>query len=467
MRTHLLTILIFVAGIFGCTIGFVSGDITTDGMPVIFKVRDIDGWNIEYKRVQPAYQFAYAAHSWTTSSTAWMGINEHGFGVVQSASANFSGGSSLENGIFMTHALKNCVSIADFDSLVEYTDTLSRYTLANYIVFDITGDAALYEMSNDTHAVYYPDTSGMLVRTNFSYIGNTERPGWERMVRAKSLLLGAKGDEVLDAEWICRNLIGYLHRDGIDPYPLPFTGQFGDLPTGVMDTDTAGNRTIASKTTVAASVIVNPPAGGDPQLSHMYCYFAHPAVSVPFVMFPNSEESPPYVTGLDSPMFTLSKAKRDSAFYSSSDEGLFDTWVLLDTTGGGIDTYKQHIEDWVFDTVATFLSGAAPSSAMLTEFQDTVITRVYNWYRDGEISLGMAEPVDIPDGQLHIRPNPFNSHASINSDIDGPVHVYTLEGRMITTLYPPVNWQVGKDIPSGILLFNQPGARGTKAALIR
>jgi hypothetical protein len=88
-----------------------------------------------------------------------------------------------------------------------------------------------------------------------------------------------------------------LERTGVNPYPLPFTGTSPGLPAGWVNTDSSNIESINNNDTHAACVIEGIAPGQSPDITAIYCFFACPAVSVPFVLFPASQSHPSGVSG--------------------------------------------------------------------------------------------------------------------------------------------------------------------------
>jgi len=110
----------------------------------------------------------------------WMGVNEKGFAIMNTASYNINEGLSCDveddqEGLFMRRALETCASLSDFEQLL--TVSSGNWGIAaNFGVIDAEGNAAYYETgyydftkfdANDTKTA----PNGYLIRTNYSMTG--------------------------------------------------------------------------------------------------------------------------------------------------------------------------------------------------------------------------------------------------------------------------------------------------------
>ena len=195
---------LFAGTVESCTIGFALGSVTRDGRPLAFKTRDITSWSLVFENKTPADDFNYACNTYYGYATAWMGVNEHGFGIVQSDAMNieYEGGTGYSNGSLINYALENCQIVDDFESVLILTDMFGRATMACYAVIDASGGGAIFECSNFSYTRYDAGADGFLVRGNFAYIGDTRRSGLERMERATALIEDAIALDELDAGYI-------------------------------------------------------------------------------------------------------------------------------------------------------------------------------------------------------------------------------------------------------------------------
>jgi hypothetical protein len=129
----------------GCTIGVAAGKATNDGRPLVWKTRDSQGLNNEVVyNTSWTYKFIALIDAGQTSYS-WVGVNEKGFAILNSAIGDLPGGSGPGNGYVMTIALGTCATVAEFEHFLDSTNVTGRSTRANFGVLDSTGAAKIIE----------------------------------------------------------------------------------------------------------------------------------------------------------------------------------------------------------------------------------------------------------------------------------------------------------------------------------
>lgn len=183
IRTFVSAFFLCVCAIvFACTSAIVSGRLTVDGKPLLWKHRDTGTEHNFIARVEScnpgeADFVALFNAGDTLLREAWIGINSHGFAVMNTASYNLVPDTAVyrdREGEVMARALKLCRSVSDFEILL---DTLPKPlgVQANFGVIDAYGDGAYYETDDFGYKKYDVADSpeGYLVRTNYSCSGDT------------------------------------------------------------------------------------------------------------------------------------------------------------------------------------------------------------------------------------------------------------------------------------------------------
>lgn len=175
-----------------CTSAIISGSLTADGRPILWKHRDTSDLNNKVERIDAAGKIPYVAlfnSSDKECKEAWMGMNDAGFAIMNTASYNLKNDTVSvmdKEGAVMAIALGKCCTVDDFACLL---DTLPKPlgVEANFGVIDAYGNAAYFETDNWRYARF--DVGDYLIRTNYSDSGRKgEGYGYVRRRTAEHLL---------------------------------------------------------------------------------------------------------------------------------------------------------------------------------------------------------------------------------------------------------------------------------------
>jgi hypothetical protein len=181
-----LFILAFIAiaisvPVFACTSMIVGAKASASGRPLLWKHRDTGAEDNFVERVAPRHpgDLAYVAlfnGGDSLLKEAWLGMNEVGFAIMNTASYNLAPDTAKikdREGVVMSAALRQCRTVDDFRCML---DTLPKPlgVQANFGVIDAAGNGAYFEANDYTYTAYYlADTQNdVLIRTNFSVSGN-------------------------------------------------------------------------------------------------------------------------------------------------------------------------------------------------------------------------------------------------------------------------------------------------------
>lgn len=190
---------LILPNILACTSAIIGADMNPYGRPLLWKNRDTSNFDNKIEFIPSTdNSFSYVAlfnASDSLLNEAWMGMNEYGFAVMNTASYNIKDDDIPQKdmdkeGVVMTKALKSCKTVEDFAILL---DTLPRPmgVEANFGVIDAFGNGAYFETNNHSFVRYdlkdSPDH--VLVRTNYSHSGrDNEGFGFIREANANHLL---------------------------------------------------------------------------------------------------------------------------------------------------------------------------------------------------------------------------------------------------------------------------------------
>lgn len=172
-----------------CTSVIISGRITPDGRPLMWKNRDTgaaENVMAHFPAEDGCYSYMGIVNSGLRKQKSiWIGTNSQGFSIMNTVSYNIAPAEdstlSGANGTLMARALKVCADMEDFE---HFLDTLPKpwKVATNYGVIDAKGNAAYYEINSREYFKYdVNDTTvapqGYIVRTNFSFNGRPMKQG--------------------------------------------------------------------------------------------------------------------------------------------------------------------------------------------------------------------------------------------------------------------------------------------------
>jgi PKD repeat protein len=311
------------------------------------------------------------------TSTAYVGVNDEGFSIMNANAPDLNTGSPTSHGILMKQALKECESVADFEALLIATSGDRGHIWANFGVIDRFGGAAIFETDDSNYLRYDADSEGgFIVRTNFSYMGGGGPDS--RYERAYQLISGAVDSGQLDHRYIVQTVA----KDIGGPPSMPC----GEWPT----TDPA----ISKSRTQSAAVVHGVLLSEDPRLSTFWCSLGEPScgVFVPLWSYAGTPPSEMSVPGEIAPMCAEIHEKELYCYSNLTGDTTIDTNALVGDDGlGGIQGYSLPIEIEAFDETAVKLADwrlVFPLAAEIAQFQAERAGRTFFYY-DNEIA-----PVD-------------------------------------------------------------------------
>ncbi len=168
-------------GAIACTTAVISGRVTNNGRPLIWKLRDTEEYDNHMRRFESplGHYIGLVNDSDTLGLAVWGGHNSLGFAIMNSASFNvnvgYEGDVENQEGVIMKRALAECRTLTDFEHLL---NTLPRPMglAAHFGVIDAEGGAAFYEVNNETWTKFDANESdtGYIIRTNYSFTGTPD-----------------------------------------------------------------------------------------------------------------------------------------------------------------------------------------------------------------------------------------------------------------------------------------------------
>lgn len=230
--------------------------------------------------VQLAYVALFNAED-VEAKEAWIGFNEAGFAVMNTATYNIPSpkkGWEDREGLVMTQALRSCRTLDDFIRLLADMPK-PRGVQANFGAIDAQGNGAYIETDDYGMVVYPLDTicaggceiGGIATRTNFSLSGGEQkRLGHSRYLAENHLLdsiITAPRPWSAEGEIAAEDLIETLSRS----LYLPSTGR--DL-LGEGAATAPDNGDVISRRSSCASVVIEGPLPGEDPAKSMIMWTA-------------------------------------------------------------------------------------------------------------------------------------------------------------------------------------------------
>ena len=191
-----------VAPAWACSSAVISGKVTPDGRPLLWKNRETGHLRNHMAYVKgEKYDFVANVNSdnFPKLKEAWVGSNTAGFALMNTQSYNLELGDIADddrgpkNGEVIYRALEICATVEDF---CHFLDTISKPSgiEANFGVIDAQGGAAMFEVDGNSYKMFDandPDVAphGYVARTNFSNGGELNKGyGYVRFLEVDRVL---------------------------------------------------------------------------------------------------------------------------------------------------------------------------------------------------------------------------------------------------------------------------------------
>ncbi len=280
---YLSAVLFFVFStteIYSCTSAIITGKLTPDGRPLLWKHRDTgeDNNRLEFFKGDK-HNFIGLVNSPDEGGVVWIGTNSAGFSIMNTASYNLKDDDVKEmdqEGVFMFKALSVCSSLEEFEEFINNYPRPMRVE-ANFGVIDSKGGAAYYEVNN--HSFVKLDVNdpkiaplGYLVYTNFSYTGRfNQGMGYIRYMNANNILSRKSSYGDITPHWIFNNLSRSFYHSLLDI----------DLSEKSLDSGWFIDMDFIPRRSSTASVIVQGVKNGEsPDLTTMWTILGYPPTGV-------------------------------------------------------------------------------------------------------------------------------------------------------------------------------------------
>lgn len=241
LTTLVLTCILtmYVAPSLACTSVIVSGKITPDGRPILFKHRDATSGMDNLPVIMQGERYRYIGlfnAGDKARKSAWGGHNETGFAIINTAAYNLNGPKGKDSngdGRLMRRALEICSSLKDFETLLD-TMPRPRDLNSNFGVMDGAGGVAYYETGNETYVKYDVNDptvapKGYLMRTNHGMTGvESLKRGVIRYKAISDLMEHAEHEGNINADYLLTHISRHLTHGltGVNLYDqMPATNE--------------------------------------------------------------------------------------------------------------------------------------------------------------------------------------------------------------------------------------------------
>lgn len=293
----LIALMMYGSDISACTSAIITGKVTADGRPILWKHRDTgeDNNRVEFFRGEK-YNFLGLVNSPDKGGIVWIGTNSVGFSIMNTASYNLKDDNIKEmdmEGHLMYGALAVCKTLEDFENYLNNLPKPMRVE-ANFGVIDANGGAAYYETNNSKFVKVDANDQriapqGYLIYTNFSYTGRfNEGMGYIRHQNATEIMSAKSPFKDITPEWIFNNLSRSFYHSlmGTDltkqeSSPEKFTGW-------VIDQDY-----IPRKSSTASVAIQGVKPGEDPEMTIMWTVLGYPPAGIAVPLWVKAGENQP------------------------------------------------------------------------------------------------------------------------------------------------------------------------------
>lgn len=351
-----------------CTSIIVSGKVTPDGRPYIFKNRDTqDLDNLAIQIQGPRYRFiGIVAAKDTLYKSVWSGHNEVGFAIANTAAYNLNGKpepgkprpqGDENDGTLMRQALGTCRTLADFEHMLDSIKVQGPIpSNSNFAVLDAEGCVAYYETGNKGYVKYDANDPlvapyGFIVRTNHGMSGERSLDqGVERYLAISDYATRAAFANNLGFENIIRKVTRNL-KHGLTQIDLhDFQPQDDSQPIYFPFRDF-----IPRYLTASAQLIQGVKENESPQLTTAWTIVGSPltTVAIPLWITPDGK-LPDVVThqgpGQQAPLVTASFELKHQLFPIERGNGqdYINLARLINRSGSGILQQIESIESEIF-----------------------------------------------------------------------------------------------------------------------
>lgn len=370
-----------------CTTAVVSGRATNDGRPLLLKHRDAS--ELQNRLVyfnDGRYKFIGLVNSSDKNNKeVWIGINEAGFSIMNSASYNLKSDddttkiSDLE-GVIMKMALDKCATVDDFEKMLEDLPKPLGVE-ANFGVIDANGGAAYFETNNFDFIKYDvndPEIApeGYLIRTNYSFAGKENKGyGYIRYATAAGLFENQIKDGKISFEFLINDVPRCL------VHSFTNTDLAENIPESVNDKDYVYFRDYIPRYSTSAAVVVQGIREQEsPRLTTMWTILGFPLTSVTIPVWITDNGSLPAILSGDesgnAPLCDLALQLKNKVFSSQNDarENYINVSALMNKENTGVYQKLIPVEEQIVKRALQSLDKWRSSGLVENE-----VEKFYQW----------------------------------------------------------------------------------------
>ena len=300
-----------------CTSAIVASHRSSEGAPLLWKHRDSDDGNSRVEYVQTD-KYAYTAvvpNNKTHATAVYMGINEKGLAVMNTATKKLPTATEEEYAAcsceqttykfstLMRFALSDCATVEEFEAFLRKTKR-KRGFCTNIGIADANGTAAYFEIWDLGYCRYdVKDTAqGFDVRSNFSFKGD---PTLGRSKRRYDLMMNE----------MAAHKGNFTPQQFMEHYSRSYNSVAYGNVLATNDSFTCMNHTVPRATSVSSAVMVC-----DKENPRMLVMNGHPVSSIAVPVYVKAKGSIPQCVTSDA-MRVLSDDFRVKAYSELKHEG--------------------------------------------------------------------------------------------------------------------------------------------------
>ncbi len=390
----ILLLIINQSAIYPCTTAVVSGKATKDGRPLLLKNRDTGELQNRLVHFSDGkYRFLGLVNSPDKNNEeVWVGFNEAGFGIMNSASYNLKNSDDTTKiadleGIIMKMALDKCTTVDDFEKMLKDLPKPLGVE-ANFGVIDALGGAAYFETNNFDYIkfdVNDPDVApeGYLIRTNYSFAGKENKGfGYIRYATAAGLFENQTKDGKISFEFLINDVPRCLIHSFTN------TDLAENLPESINEKDYVYFRDYIPRYSTSAAVVVQGIKENEsPSLTTMWTILGFPLTSVTIPLWLTDEGLLPSIlmgdeTG-NAPLCNLALQLKDKVFSSQNDarENYMNLSALMNKENTGVYQKLIPVEEQIMIRSKGNLEKWRKSGLNKSEVKE-----FYNWIDENVIS---------------------------------------------------------------------------------